>query len=467
MVSNTARLILSRSSSASARWMCTSTPAVKNEAAVLYRKLRALALGHTDAKVADALDEWVKEGHSVRRKYVIGYVHQFRKFKKYDHAIQLYEWMDKSNSKLNNVDAAIRIDLLAKTVGIAAAEEYFNSLERTAQTKKTYGALLSCFCREKMLEKAEELFQKMSELNLQSNTLNYNNMMSLYLNVGLHEKVTPLFLAMEKDIILPDMHTYNHLINSYAAAKDLEAVERVLKLMKTKNVALDWFTYGNLATIYFNAGLIHKTNAALKKLEKKMKSLKDPEAFHTLIRLYGLTSNTPGVERAWESLKLTFPKPNNSSYLVLLLALSKLGEIDSLEKYFREWESAASFYDIRLPNVLLQSYLNRDMVTEANVLYESVSKRGIDPSLTTLNLFMEFHLKKREVDLALKYLESGASKVKTEKHKWFPKAESVNAFVTYFEEEKDSASASKFSDILKKINHLDSETEERLSKVSG
>ncbi|GAB2246399.1 hypothetical protein Droror1_Dr00001892 [Drosera rotundifolia] len=473
MATNTARLILSRTSSAATRWLCSSTATEtatkKKEATNLCRKLVAMAMQGTDAKLADTLDEWVKEGNKFKRYLVIGCVYRFRKLKKYDHAIQLYEWMDsteKSKSQLNNTDAAIRIDLLAKTVGAAAAEEYFNSLQSTGQTKKTYGALLRCYCRENMAEKAEELFQKMRQLNIHANSINYNNMMSLYLNAGKPEKVPSLFEQMQKNRVLPDLHTYNHLINSYAAAKDLKAVEGVFDLMKTKNILTDWFTYGNVATIYVNAGAVKKANVVLKELERK-KNVKDPEYYHTLIRLYGLTSNKDGVERAWKSLKKTFDKLDNLNYLMLLLALSKLGDIDGLEKYFREWESGALNYDIRIPNILLESYLSRDMVAEANLLMETASKRGTEPSLRTMNLFMNFYLKKQDVRSALEYLKAGASKLNSEKQTWFPEVESVNSFLTHFEEEKDGVSASEFSDILKSLGRLDSETEKRLNSVSG
>ncbi|GAB4855653.1 hypothetical protein Ancab_024275 [Ancistrocladus abbreviatus] len=460
MATNTSRLIVFRSASL-VRWMTTSTSEKAKEGTLLFRKLTALGLGGTDVTVADTLDEWVKEGHRVKTCDVTGFATQLRRFKKYEHAIQLYEWMFKSKTRLRNADHAIHIDLLAKTQGITAAENYFNSLEGNAKTKKTYGALLNCYCHGKMLEKATKLFQKMRELNLHTTALNYNNMMALYVNVGQPEKVSSLFHEMKEKLIMPDLYTYNQLMNSYAAQKDFEAVERVMELMKSNNVKYDWFTYGNLATIYVNAGLVDKANAALEKLEK----MKNPEAFHTLINLYGRTSNASGVNRAWDSLKLITPKPSNLSYLIMLLALSRLGDVDGLEKCFREWESACSNYDVRVSNVLLESYLNRDMINEANLLFESLGRRGVEPNLRTLDLFMNFHLKNRQMDLALRYLEAGASKVNSGQNNWFPNEESGNAFIKYFEEEKDTNAAEKFSEIMKKMNRLDPKTEKLVNTV--
>lgn len=414
--------------------------------------------------MAETLDKWVKEGKSVKRFDMISCVNQLRRFKKYKHAAQIYEWMEKSKNDLNNADRAIRIDLLAKTEGIAQAENYFNSLQESAKTNKTYGALLNCYCKENMLDKAVELFKKLKELNFVSSALSYNNMISLYLRVGQPEKVPSLVHEMEEKDIPADLYTYNLLMNSYASVKDFEAVEQVLEKMKKRGVERDWFTYGNLANIYVDAGHTKKANYALQKLEQN-KNLHDPEAFRMLINLYARTSNLEGVNRAWESLKLAHPKINNKSYLIMLLALSKLGDVAGLEKCFKEWESGCSTYDVRLSNVMLESYLNREMIEEANLLSESIAKRGPELKLKTLDLFMKFYLKKHQLDLAMKYLDMGASKADPENNKWFPTEETITMFLEYFEEVKDVDSAEKFCETMRKISRLDSKIYDSLLRT--
>ncbi|GFS30702.1 hypothetical protein Acr_00g0013450 [Actinidia rufa] len=445
------RLIMSRLTAAS-RCYSTVTALNKGKEESLFRWLSSF--GGSSAGVADAANQWVKQGNSVNRLDVISCVTQLRKFRKYQHAIQLYEWMEKGNNKMNNADRAIHIDLLGKAEGVALAEKYFNSLEESAKTTKTYGALLSCYCKEKMFEKAVQLFEEMKELSFTS-PLNYNNMMSLYLSIGQPEKVPLLAKEMEELNIAADRYNYNQLMNAYAALKDYDALEGVLESMKTKKVMPGWFTYGNLATIYVNAGLTDKAHAVLRKLNKK-KNVPDCEAYHSLITLYGRISYLPGVYRAWKSLKLNFPKPTNTSYLIMLLALLKLDDVNGLEKYFTKWVSSCSTYDVRLANVMLESYLNRNMIKEANDLHENVVSRGVEPNLKTMDLFTNFYLKKRQMDLALKFFEMGASKVGSEKGIWFPSDETVSMFLKFFDEEKDEDSVEKFCKIMRKIGRLDS-----------
>jgi hypothetical protein len=49
-------------------------------------------------------------------------------------------------------DQAIRLYLVAKSRGIAAAEKYFMDLPEISKTHLTYGALLNCYCKELMTD---------------------------------------------------------------------------------------------------------------------------------------------------------------------------------------------------------------------------------------------------------------------------------------------------------------------------
>ncbi|GAB4835618.1 hypothetical protein Ancab_000526 [Ancistrocladus abbreviatus] len=115
-----------------------------------------------------------------------------------------------------------------------------------------------------------------------------------------------------------------------------------------------------------------------------------------------------------------------------------LGMLVALRSGFREWEVACSNYDTKVSNVVLESFLNRDIIYEANLLFKSQARRGAEPSLRTLH----------EMDLALKNLEGSASKVKAAKNSWFPNAKPLNAFLKYFEEDKDTNASAKLSEIV-------------------
>ncbi|KAL8116992.1 pentatricopeptide repeat-containing protein At1g02370, mitochondrial-like [Apium graveolens] len=459
-------LLRSKTHTTSCNSLCTQagvTLEIGKKKETLYKRLSAYR--ETDGnKITDTLDNWVNEGNYVKRFDIVGYVNLLRKFKKYQQANQVYEWLEKTSNKMNNSDRAIRIDLLAKTEGLESAEKYFDNLQGTAKTKKTYGALLNCYCKEKNLEKALNLFERMKELRL-SSTLNYNNMMSLYLNLDKPEKVPLLAEEMEGENIIFDLYTYNQIMNSYASLKNFDAVEGVIEKMNKNKVRCDWFTYGNLAKIYTNAGLFEKANATLDNMEK-LENLRDREAFHILITLYAQTSNLDGVNRSWDSLKLVYAKPSNVSYLVVLLALSKLGEVDALGSLYRQWESDRSHYDVRVSNVILESYLKRDMTEDAQRIFEDIVQNGAEPNTRTFESFTSYYIKQGNIDMALKYLEMGASKANSMKHKLFPNDKTIIMFLQHFEEENDLDNVKRFCACMKMIDRLDSTVYDSLLSAS-
>ncbi|KAG9160122.1 hypothetical protein Leryth_015022 [Lithospermum erythrorhizon] len=332
--------------------------------------------------------------------------------------MQLIRWMETSDMGVNNSDRALEIDLLCKNEGIESAEKYFNELQQSAKTNKTYGALFSCYCREKNLDKALELFEKIKELGFVS-TLDYNNLISVYLKTGQPQRLPSIVEEMEQTSVSLNIYTYNMLINCYASMKDFDAVEGVLKKMKSKEIRYDWFTYGNLANIYIDSGLLDKACSIIKEMENK-KHLLNEEALQTMIGIHARTKNLSGVYTAWELLKSKCPTPSNKSYLIMLLALFKMGESESIEKYFQEWEAGCSNYDIRLSNVLLEFYLNREMIEEANMLCERVQKRGREPNLKACEMLSNFFIRKGDINLALKHLDVGAKIAIPKKHKWYP-----------------------------------------------
>jgi len=164
-------------------------------------------------------------------------------------------------------DQAIHLDLVAKSRGIAAGENYFIDLPESSKNHLCYGALLNCYCKELMTEKAEALMEKMKELNLPLSSMPYNSLMTLYTKTGLPEKIPAIIQEMKASHIMLDSYTYNVWMRALAAVNDIAGVERVIDEMKRDGrVAGDWTTYSNLASIYVDAGLFEKAENALKEL---------------------------------------------------------------------------------------------------------------------------------------------------------------------------------------------------------
>lgn len=294
-------------------------------------------------------------------------------------------------------DQAIHLDLVAKARGITAAENYFISLPEPSKIHLTYGALLNCYCKELMTDKAEALIEKMKELNLSLTSMPYNSLMTLYTKTGKPEKVPATIQEMKSEQVMFDSYTYNVWMRSLAAMNDISGVERVIEEMKRDGrVAPDWTTYSNLASIYVDAGLNDKAEKALKELENK-NAFKNLSAYQFLITLYGKTGNLLEVYRVWRSLRLAFAKTANISYLNMIQALIRLKDLPGAEKCFREWESGNPVFDIRIANALIGAYAKEGLLDKAEELKERARRRGAKPNARTWEIFLDYYLQKGDV----------------------------------------------------------------------
>ncbi|XP_027099535.1 pentatricopeptide repeat-containing protein At1g02370, mitochondrial isoform X1 [Coffea arabica] len=416
----------------------------------LYKRLSAL--GAKKGLVGATINEYLREGGVPHKQELMRCIKELRRFGRHHQALETMEWMDTRNVNLSHRDHATRLDLICKTQGIDAAEDYFNGLPPSAKNQFTYGALLNCYCVEKMKDKALDLFDKMHQMQIAPSSLAFNNLMSLYMRLGQPEKVPPLVDEMKKRKIPLSTFTYNIFMHSYSCLDDIEGVERVFEeIMQEAGKRYDWTTFSNLAVAYVNAGLNEKAVLALKKVEQEM-GPRNREAFHYLLSLYARTANIGEVHRIWKSLRSSLPTVTNLSYLTMLQALNKLNDIHGLKNCFREWESTCSSYDIRLANLAIGAYLRHDMAEDAESVFHSALKRSSGPFFIAREMLMMYYLKNRSIRLALQCMEAAISEL--DGSEWQPKSDSICKFLTVCEEEKDVDSAEEFCKYLKKVNCL-------------
>ncbi|XP_058091915.1 large ribosomal subunit protein mL101 (rPPR4) [Magnolia sinica] len=406
--------------------------------------------GSTEEIVRRELNRFLK-GPKKAQKWEVGVsVRKLRQHKRFSTALKLSETMARRGMNPTPSDHAIHLDLVAKARGIPAAEKYFMELPEPAKNHLPYGALLNCYCKELMTEKAEALMEKMKELRFSSTSMAYNSLMTLYTKTNQPEKIPAVIQEMKADNVMPDCYTYNVWMRGLAAVNDIAGVERVIDEMKRDGrVVGDWTTYSNLASIYVDAGMFEKAEVALKELEKRNVS-RDLMAYQFLITLYGRTGNLVEVYRVWRSLKLAIPKMANVSYLNMVQVLVSLNDLPGAEKCFREWEAMCSNYDIRVANVMIGTYLKAGQLEEAELIKEGAQRQGAKPNVKTWEVFMDYHLKKGEVKLAVECISNAISTGRGDGGKWAPPTEVVQAVMGHFERGKDVDGAEEFLAILNK-----------------
>ncbi|CAO2826649.1 unnamed protein product [Amaranthus hypochondriacus] len=419
-----------------------------------YLNRRLLSVLSTGEKLSDVLDELSSNSSKILNEtQIFDCLKMFRSYGKYQHCLEILEWLDKGKIHHTDREYALRVNIIYKVKGLNEAEKYFDSLPPNAKKKSTYGALLNCYCSENMTDKALGLFEKMDEMNYASNDNAFSNLMCLYLKVGHPEKVPPLVEEMKQRNIPLHIFSYQTWIESYARLNDLEGIERVMdEVRKNEHLKNDGKIYSCHASVYIKVGLYQKAVPSLKKTEEILDDSVnvDHALYRSLIAHYADVGDSVSVSRVWDKLKLKFKACNNASYLSMLQALSKLDNLEHLKMCYKEWSSRYKIYDSRLPSCVIKFYLARDMFDEAEmVLNDAVDRAG--EKIWPLHVpFVDYFLEKREINSALKHVEVALA----DQWPWQRYAEKFDLFFEYFTEKKDADGAEKLSQMLQKTCSL-------------
>lgn len=361
---------------------------------------------------------------------------------------------NKSNLPFRPADHAVQLDLIGAVHGLSSAEDYFNKLAEQEKTEKAYGALLNCYVRERLVDKALAHMEKMKQLGLAFSPLSYNDIMCLYAAMGQHEKVHSVLAEMRQDGVFPNNFSYNMCINSYGARPDICNMEKLLKEMEQQpQIVMDWNTYTMVANIYVKSGFSDKAMLALKKAEEKMDK-GDSVAYNHIISIYGLLGDKSETFRLWELKKKHCKKLVNRDYTTMLSALVKIGELEEAETLLKEWDSGQTWLDFRVPNVLLVGYRNNGLMEKAEAMLDEFLKKGKKPPPHSWGILAAGYAEKGEMEKAHEMMKN-ALRVYVPNAGWTPNHEIVRSIISYLGENGDLKDVETFIGLLKVARPMD------------
>lgn len=366
--------------------------------------------------------------------------------------MQVSEWMgNKGICKITPTDHAVRLDLIGKVRGLASSESYFDSMSEGDKTAKTYGALLNCYVRERLLEKSLSHMQKMKQLGFASLALPYNDLMCLYTNIGQHEKVPSIIVEMKENGVLPDNFSYRFCINSYGMQSDIEGMEKVLQEMECQShITVDWNAYCLAANFYIKASFTTKAVFALKKAEELLLIKADGEGYKHLISLYGNLGNKTEMLRLWKLQNSVCKKVSNKDYITVLGSLVKLSEFQDAEALLKEWESSDCCYDFRVPNVVLAGYCRKGLIEKAEMIIEERVKKGKTPAPSSYWFIAVACVDKGEMGKAVVYMKKALS-VADHNDEWKPNAKATAKILAWLGDEGDVDGTKAFMGLLNTV----------------
>ncbi|KAL7609046.1 hypothetical protein Lser_V15G11074 [Lactuca serriola] len=368
----------------------------------LYRRISPV--GDPNASMIPILEQWEKEGKSVKIEQLIVIIKSLRKFNRYTHALQLSEWMSKKRTKLHPAGFAVHLDLLSRVEGVEQAENYFNTIPDEVKNFQVYGALLNCYSSTKSIEKAESLSEKMKQMGMMT-TLSYNSMLNLYKKTGDIKKLDETYQEMLETGISCDKPTFYIRLSAYASLPNIEAMEKVLKRMEeSSTLTVDWNAYIIASGGYSKSSKPEKSYEMLQKSEGYIRGNSKGAAWEILIRMYASLGKKDDVYRIWNLYKSSWSKVYNRGYSSVIYALVKLDDIDGAEKMLTEWEAQNLSFDFRIPNMVIGGYCKKGILGKAEEYVERVVGMGKVAPASTWGLFVAAYVREGEMEKAVEVL---------------------------------------------------------------
>lgn len=415
-------------------------------------------MGNPNLNSGAILDQCEAEEEKRLSKWLICRVaKELRKFRRFKHALEIYEWMTVRRDRFafTSSDMAIQLDLISKAQGIPQAEEFFLILADEFKDKRTYGALLNAYAQAKMKEKAETLLDTMKAKGFVGDALPFNVMMTLYMNLGEHEKGNAIVNEMKEKNVIFDIYSYNIWITNCAAREDLEGMERVVEeMISDSSINPNWTTYSTLATMYIKAGNFEKAESCLKEVEVRVTG-RDKTPYNYLLGYYSSLGKKEEVYRIWNWYKSSFPSVLNMGYQAMLASLVRLEDIDKAEEVYDEWLSTASNYDPRICNILMGWYARQGLVNKAKVLLDRLVEKGGKPKPITWEILAEGYIKEKEISNAVSCMKNAASYVGV--NNWRPKPVNVENIITLCKELQKTDAVDALVEVLRNRGCLEDE----------
>lgn len=105
---------------------------------------------------------------------------------------------------------------------------------------------------------------------------------------------------------------------------------------------------------------------------------------------------------------------------------------------------------IRIANALIRAYLKEGSLEKAEVLKAQAKRRGVQSNAKTWELYLDYHLKNRELKSALDCIENAILTGREDGGKWTPLPAVIGELMRQFEQNKDVEGAKHFLEVLKK-----------------
>ncbi|OMO51952.1 hypothetical protein COLO4_37452 [Corchorus olitorius] len=346
--------------------------------------------------VHKVLDKWLEAGKEFSRDEILQATLNLRKRRMYGRALQLSEWLE-ANEQIDFDEKyyASRLDLIAKTRGLHKAESYLQMVPLSFKGELIYRTLLANCVVANNAKKAEEVFNKMKDLEFPITAFACNQLLLLYKRFD-KKKIADVLLLMEKENVKPSLFTYKLLIDTKGLSHDITGMDEIVQTMKAEGHEPDTGTKFILAKHYVSGGLTEKAEAVLKEMEGD--NLKENRwACRFLLPLYAELRKADDVGRVW---KVCESKPRLEECTAAILAWGKLNKVEEAEAVFDRMLKVTKKLPARCYTALLKVYSDHKMLQKGKDLVKIMGDTGCVIGRFTWDALIKLYVEAGEVEKA-------------------------------------------------------------------
>jgi pentatricopeptide repeat protein len=317
--------------------------------------------------------------------------------------LQLSEWLE-VNKHLDFVerDYASRLDLIAKVRGLQKAEIYIEKIPQSFRGEVMYRTLMANCVVANDIKKAEDVFNKMKDLDFPISPFACNQLLLLYKRMD-KNKIADVLLLMEKENVKPTPFTYKLLIDTKGQSNDITSMDIIVQAMKAEGIEPDIHTQAILVKHYTSGGLKDKAEAILKEMEGD--NLKDRRVCRVLLPLYAQLGKADDVSRVW---KVCESSPQLEECMAAIDAWGKLKKIEEAEAVFDRMSKMQHKLFSRHYSLLLKVYANHKMLAKGKDLIKRMGDSGCRIGPLTWDSLVKLYVEAGEVEKADSILQKAA-----------------------------------------------------------
>ncbi|KAK6942164.1 Pentatricopeptide repeat [Dillenia turbinata] len=356
------------------------------------------------SSIHPTLDRWVEEGNEISRTEATIAMLNLRKRRMYMRALQLSEWLEaKKPFDLIERDYASRVDLIAKVRGLLKAESYVEKMPQNFRGEVIYRTLLANCVKVSNVKKAEELFNKMKDLEFPVSSFSCNQLLLLYKRLD-KKKIADVLLLMEKENVKPSLFTYRLLIDTKGQSNDIKGMDQIVETMKAEGIEPDIRTQALLAKHYVAAELNEKAEGIMKEIEGG--NLKENRwACRILLPLYAALGKADEVGRIW---KVCESNPFLDECLAAIEAWGNLDKVEDAEAVFDKMLSTCKRPPSRCYSTMLKVYADHKMLAKGKDLVKRMADNGGKIGPLTWDALVKLYVEAGEVEKADSILQKAA-----------------------------------------------------------